>query len=59
MNVETEVGEVVEVFAGHQPDDLAGSAFGAEAGHSGEGAGLDLLVSRELGEIVEHGAFGR
>src|SRR5271165_7090238 len=58
MNVEAEVGEVVEVFAGHEPDDFADGAFGVEAGHAGEGAGLDLLVSGEFGDIVERGAFG-
>jgi hypothetical protein len=46
------------VFAGDEPDDLADGAFGVEAGHTGEGAGVDLLVSCELGDIVERGAFG-
>lgn len=58
MDVHAEVGEVVEVFAGHEPYDLADCAFGVEAGYSSECAGFDLLVSCELGDIVERGAFG-
>ena len=58
MDVQAEVGEVVEVFAGHEPDDLADDAFGVEAGNTGEGVGLNLLVSCDLGDIVERGAFG-
>src|ERR1700684_792058 len=55
---QAEGGQVVDVFAGDEPDELADGMFGVEAGHMGEGAGLDLLVCRELSDIVEHSAFG-
>ncbi len=58
MDVHAEVGEVVEVFAGHEPYDLADCAFGVEAGYSSECAGVDLLNSLVSSvDIVERGAF--
>ena len=58
MDVESDVGDVVNVLAGDAPDDLADLAFGPEAGEAGEGCGVDFLVAGELGDVVEGGALG-
>jgi hypothetical protein len=44
MDVQADIGEVVEMFAGHEPDDLADFTLGIEAGHGGETIRIDLLV---------------
>jgi hypothetical protein len=53
MDVQSDVGDVVDVFAGYQPDDFADLAFGVEAGHAGERFGVHLFVSGEFGDVVE------
>jgi hypothetical protein len=58
MDVESDVGDVVEVLAGNEPDDLADLAFGIEAGEAGKGCGVDFFVAGELGDVVKGGAVG-
>jgi hypothetical protein len=36
MDVQTDIGHIVKMFASNKPDDLAGLAFGIEAGHAGK-----------------------
>src|SRR5262245_10652253 len=56
MNVQADIGHVVQVFAGHKPDDLADRAFGVMSAHADEGVRVDLFVSCQLRHIVECGA---
>src|SRR5215510_11477554 len=56
MNVQADIGHVVQVFAGHKPDDLADRAFGVMSAHAGEGVRVYLFVSCQLRHIVECGA---
>src|SRR5215475_8266736 len=56
MNVQADIGHVVQVFAGHNPDDLADRAFGVMSAHAGEGVRIDFFVSCQLRHIVECGA---
>ncbi len=44
MDVQTDVGQVVEVLAGHQPDDLANLTLGEMAGQPGERVRIDLAI---------------
>ncbi len=44
VDVQTDVGHVVKVFAGNEPDDLADRAFGIVAGHAGKSFGVDLFI---------------
>src|SRR5882724_6360794 len=53
MDVQTDVGHVVEMLAGDQPDDFADLAFGIIAGHAGKSLRVGLLVSGQLGYIVQ------
>lgn len=45
MDVETDVGHIVKVFARDQPDDLADRAFGIMAGHARKSFRIDLFIS--------------
>src|SRR5262245_64714569 len=56
MNVQADIGHVVQVFACHKPDDLADRAFGVMSAHAGEGVRVDLFVSCQLRQIVQCGA---
>src|SRR5215831_7868296 len=55
MNVQADIGHVVQVFAGHNPDDLTDRAFGVMSAHAGEGVRIDLFFSCQLRHIVECG----
>jgi hypothetical protein len=44
MDVQTDIGDIVKVLAGDQPDDLADLAFGIVAGHASKRARLDLFL---------------
>ena len=44
MDVQTDVGHVVQMLAGNQPDDLADFAFGVVVGHAREGRGVHFLL---------------
>src|SRR5262245_6191506 len=56
VNVQADIGHVVQVFAGYKPDDLADRAFGVMSAHAGEGVRVYLFVSCQLRHIVECGA---
>src|SRR5215813_1649 len=56
MNVQADIGHVVQVFACHKPDDLADRAFGVMSAHASEGIRLDVFVSCQLRHIVECGS---
>src|SRR5262245_8725834 len=45
MNVQADIGHVVQVFACHKPDDLADRAFGVMSAHAGEG--VRVVVTNE------------
>jgi hypothetical protein len=44
MDVQTDIGDVVKMLAGHEPDDLADLAFGIMAGQSSESVRINLLI---------------
>ena len=44
MDVQTDIGHVVKVLAGHQPDDLADLAFGIVLRHARKYFRADLLI---------------
>jgi hypothetical protein len=44
VDVQTDVGHVVKMFAANKPDDLADRAFGIVAGHAGKSFGGDLFI---------------
>lgn len=44
MDVQADIGQIVNVLAGHQPDNLADFAFGIMARHAGKRVRIDLLV---------------
>src|SRR5215471_6584273 len=56
MNVQADIGHVVQVFARHKPDDLADGAFGVMFAHAGEGVRVDFFVPCQFRHIVECGA---
>src|SRR5215475_6482770 len=58
MDVQADVGHVVYVLAGDEPDDFTDLAFGVMPGHAGKRIGADLLLFAELRDIVESGALG-
>jgi hypothetical protein len=58
MDVQADVGHVVKVLAGDQPDDLADFALGIMARHAGEGVRVDLLVLPKLRRVVESRPLG-
>jgi hypothetical protein len=46
------IGDVVQVLAGDEPDDIADLALVVEVPELRERAGVDLLVPGELGRII-------
>ena len=57
MDVQTDVGHVVEMLAGDKPDDLADLAFRIITGHADKGLRVGLLVPGQLGYIVQRCAL--
>src|SRR6266566_5669506 len=57
-DVEAVVGQVVEVLACNEPDDVADLALTVVAGKSCECIHVDLLLGREFGRVVQRGALG-
>ena len=53
MDIQADVGHVVKVLAGHQPDDLADLAFGIVSRHSGKCFRADLLILCKFRYIVQ------
>ena len=56
MDVQPDIGHVVEMLAGDKPNDLADFAFGIVAAKAGESFRADLFLFRELRHVVERGA---
>ena len=57
MDIQADVGHVVKVLAGHQPDDLADLAFGIVSRHTGKCFRADLLILCKFRYIVQCCAF--
>ena len=57
MDVQADVGDVVDVFAGHQPDDFADGALGVVAAQNRECFRIYLFVARQLGDVVKARVF--
>ena len=53
MNVEADVGHVVQMLAGHEPDDFADGALRVMLGHSREGVGIHFFVAGQFGNVVQ------
>jgi hypothetical protein len=53
MNVQTDVGHVVDVLGGDKPDNLADLAFRIMAGHAGKSLRIHFLVFGQLRDIVQ------
>ena len=58
MDVQSDVGHVVDVLARDEPDDFTDLAFGVMPGHAGKRFGVDLFLLGELRDIVESSALG-
>ena len=58
VDVQSDVGEIVNVFGGHQPHNLANLAFGKMAGQAREGVRVHLFLPGQLGHVIQRGAFG-
>lgn len=58
VDVEADVGDVVEVFAGDEPDDFTDFALGKVAGEIAKGGFVHFFVGGQLGGVVEGGALG-
>ena len=58
MDVEADVGHVVEVLAGDEPDDLADLALGVVPGHARKSVRVDAFSLGQLSHIVQQGALG-
>src|SRR5215471_15633673 len=58
MDVQADIGHVVNMFAGHEPDDLADPAFRIIAGQASKGVRADLLVRCQLGHVIQCCALG-
>jgi len=58
MDVEADVGDVIQVLAGDKPDDLADLAFGIVTGHAGKRVRANFFVAGQLGYIVQRRALG-
>ena len=58
MNVQADVGDVVEMLGGGQPDDFADGALGIMAAQTGEGFEADFFLLGQLSDVIECGAFG-
>jgi hypothetical protein len=54
MDVQTDIGHIVKMFASNKPDDLADLASGMEAGDAGKSVPVDLLFFCQLRHIVQH-----
>src|SRR5262245_23940350 len=57
MDVQADIGHVVQVFASDKPDDLADRTRGIMSAHAGESVRVDLFVFCQLRHIVQCGAF--
>src|SRR5215475_7326782 len=57
MNVQSDVGHVVEMFAGDKPDDLANLALGVIIRHTSKLFGVSLLIFCQLRYIVQSRAL--
>src|SRR6516165_10130820 len=58
MDVQADVGHVVDVLAGDEPDDFTDLTFSVMTGHAGKRIGVNLLLFGELRDVVESGALG-
>jgi hypothetical protein len=52
MDVQTDIGHVVTMLAGNQPDDFADRAFGIVSGHARKSAWVNRFISCQLRHIV-------
>ena len=57
MDVQTDIGHVVNVFAGDKPDDLTDFAFRPMTRQPCERVGIDLFRRRQFRRIVQRRAF--
>src|SRR5262245_48208077 len=53
MYVQPDIGYVVKMFAGNEPDDLADRAFGIVAGHTSKSLRVDLFIFCQFCHIVQ------
>jgi hypothetical protein len=57
MDVQTDIGHIVKMFAGNEPDDLADRTFGIMAGHASKSVWVNLFIFGQLRHIVQCCAF--
>jgi hypothetical protein len=57
MDVQADIGQVVHMLTGDEPDDLADRALGIMSGHAGKRARIPNFLSRQFRHVVQHGAF--
>src|SRR5262249_41385880 len=57
MNVQTDIGHVVKMFAGNKPDDLADLAFGIITSHTSKGVRVNLFIFCQLRHIIKRCAL--
>ena len=55
MDIQTEIGQIVKMFAGNKLDDLANLAFGIIASNAREGIRANLFLFCQLRYIVKCG----
>src|SRR5262245_60359534 len=53
MDIQTDIGHVVNVLAGNQPDDLADLAFGKMGRQASERVGVNLFVLCQFRHVVQ------
>ena len=57
MNVQTEIGHVIDVLAGDEPDDLANLAVGIMSLQARKCPRVNFLAHRQLADVIERGTF--
>ena len=57
MDVQTDIGHVVNVLAGNNPDDLADIAVGIIAGHASKSVRVNLFIPCQLCHVVQRWAL--
>jgi hypothetical protein len=57
MDAQTDIGHIIKMFAGNEPDDLADRTFGIMAGHASKSVSVNLFIFGQLRHIVQCRAF--